>query len=118
MVNAKRGIKKIIKPITPLEISKKKINVISRDIIKAVNELLLEKYNGEYDVTILQKEIIERYKKNVGANAMHEDELFEKRQLNIEEVYRHAGWQVKYDRPAYSETFPASFNFKPIQPIK
>ncbi len=105
---------KKIKPITPDEVYKKKINVISPFIIKAVNELLLERYNGEYDITILQKDIIEKYHKIAGDNAMSDEELFKNKQLNIEQVYFHAGWKVTYDRPAYREDFPSSFNFKVI----
>ena len=38
--------------------------------------------------------------------------IFKKGWLNVEEMYREAGWQVTYDRPAYNETGYAYFYFK------
>ncbi len=102
----------MIKPITPKECGEQKINVILPEIIQAVNELLLEEYNGQYSVNILQKDIVSRYKKIAGENAISSDELYKKHQLDIEEVYRKAGWVVSYDKPAYNENYDAIFTFK------
>ncbi|WNL50712.1 hypothetical protein RPALISO_125 [Ruegeria phage RpAliso] len=32
--------------------------------------------------------------------------------LEIEDIYRQAGWKVAYDKPSYCENYPATFTFK------
>ncbi len=32
--------------------------------------------------------------------------------LDLEDVFRDAGWSVKYDQPAYNESYEATFTFK------
>ncbi len=38
--------------------------------------------------------------------------VFAKGWLEVEDIYRKAGWKVKYDKPAYSENYPATFKFE------
>ena len=38
--------------------------------------------------------------------------LFDNNWLDIEPIYRRAGWVVEYDKPAYCEDYPATFTFK------
>lgn len=42
---------------------------------------------------------------------MKRDELFDKGWMDIEPIYRKSGWRVEYDKPAYNETYPATFTF-------
>lgn len=39
-------------------------------------------------------------------------EVFANHWLDVEEVYRAQGWVVDYAKPAYNESYPASFTFK------
>ncbi len=32
--------------------------------------------------------------------------------LDVEDVYREAGWVVEYDKPGYCESYEATFTFK------
>jgi hypothetical protein len=41
--------------------------------------------------------------------------IFEKGLLDVETVYERAGWKVTYDKPAYNETYPATFRFVALQ---
>lgn len=41
-----------------------------------------------------------------------EQECFDRHYLDIEEIYSASGWVVKYDKPAYNEDYPATFEFK------
>ena len=43
---------------------------------------------------------------------LNRNEIFNKGWLNIEEVYRSAGWKVNYDKPAYNESYDAYFTFE------
>lgn len=59
-----------------------------------------------------KKILFQDIKKIAGENAISSDELYKKHQLDIEEVYRKAGWVVSYDKPAYNENYDAIFTFK------
>jgi hypothetical protein len=39
------------------------------------------------------------------------DAIFEHNWLDIEDIYRQAGWAVEYNAPAYNETFDETFKF-------
>jgi hypothetical protein len=93
-------------PISPDEIPAAKITIIPPEVFDAVNELLARKSTGKHSsITILQSEIVVEIKKRISTE-FHND------WLNFEDAYRAAGWEVEYDRPAYCETYPASFMFK------
>ena len=83
------------------------------EVFEAVNELLSRterNYAGERK--ILQKDIVkithDKFKDSTG-----ESVKFDYKWLDIEEHYRHQGWIVTYDKPAYSESYDAFFIFKP-----
>lgn len=43
--------------------------------------------------------------------AISTDEVYRRRLLDVEELYRASGWKVEYDKPAYCEDFEAYFKF-------
>lgn len=100
---------KKVKPITPDEIVNNLENIIPSSIILAVNQLLIEKYRGNGEVSIKQEDIIER--------AISIDEsltsniIFEKKYMDFEDLYRKSGWSVSYDKPGYNENYDAYFIF-------
>ena len=100
---------KKVKPITPDEIVNNLENIIPSSIILAVNQLLIEKYRGDGEVSVKQKDIIER--------AISIDEsltsniIFEKKYMDFEDLYRKSGWSVSYDKPGYNENYDAYFIF-------
>jgi len=90
-------------PISPKDIPAAKAVVIPPEVFDAVNELLAAKcVNG--GAIIKQHEIADAIKEKLGECKME--------WLNFEEVYREAGWGVKYDKPAYCETYDAFFEFR------
>lgn len=100
---------KKVKPISPDEVMSNLENIIPNSIILAVNQLLIEKYRGNGEVSIKQKDIIER--------AISIDEtltsniIFEKKYMDFEDLYRKSGWSVLYDKPSYRESYDAYFTF-------
>lgn len=97
-------------PITPAEARKKAETSIPQEVIEAVNELIAEKIgNGRY-VTLLQKEVVNRICKKMPT--VSAQILFDKHWLDFEDVFRRAGWQVEYDKPAYCETYEANWTFE------
>lgn len=97
-----------LKPITPVEASRRFANeIIPDEIIAAVNELIVQ--NLVKDIaTITQHEIVEL----AVLKGLKREDIFENRWLDIEEVYRAAGWTVGYDKPGYNESYKASFTFR------
>ncbi len=91
-------------PISPDEIPAAKPAVIPPEVFDVVNELLVLKSTGNNSITILQSEIVDEIRKRMPTYNIE--------WLNFEDAYRAAGWIVEYDRPAYCETYPASFTFQ------
>jgi len=98
-----------VKPITPDQAIEKHVKSIPDFVIESVNELISEKLSTETRyATILQKDIVERI---ISKSDVDKSEIFRNHWLDIEEIYRNAGWDVEYDSPAYCEHYDASFTF-------
>ena len=93
----------MIIPIRPDQIQA----VIPDEVTAVVNRMLAEKWNGKKAV-LKQKEVASRIAELMGVKT---DYLYKKNLLDIEEVYRQAGWKVKYDKPGYDESYDAFFVF-------
>ena len=99
------------RPITPAQASKKAAVNFPNEIINAVNNLISEKFSGRESVSIKQKDIISEARR-LGLE-IPDRELFDKGYLNLEPVYRKAGWTVGYEKPSYGDSdFDAYFTFK------
>lgn len=95
------------KPITPKEIGSK--NSFPEEVIDAFNELIPK--NGGI---VMQNEVIDLIISKMQANGkeVSREDVFKNRWLDVEAVYRKAGWKVEYDKPGYNETYEASFSFR------
>ena len=112
MIKSRRKIIiKPIKPISPNEVDSKRI--IPDEVIQVFNDLIVEKWDGDSAV-IKQDEAIERIESStaVSSHPLMRKELFQKRYLDIETLFIQAGWKIKYDKPAYNESFDAYWVFK------
>ncbi len=101
----------MINPITPQEAKETAASSIPQCIVAAINKLIAEKIGNNKSVKILQDDILEE----AGAGINNQDfrrQIFDKGWLNIENLYARFGWHVIYDKPAYCETYPATFEFK------
>lgn len=105
---------KDVKPITPKEVKENKINSIYPEIIQAVNNLISKKFDG-HSATIKKHEVISAYCKLKGVDNTEKvrGELYENHQLDFEDIFRKAGWEVKYESPDRDESFDEYFSFKP-----
>lgn len=95
------------KPITPDEVVAKKLDVVRPEIIEAANELIAKHWNGNYAKFTLD-ELCQLSRKKL---KMEKGQQFEDGELDIEPIFRKAGWKVDFDRPGYNETYPATFEF-------
>lgn len=95
-------------PISPEEVRKKRIDYIPAIIFEVFNELIISHFNGEKSV-VRQDDVLNKV--CTEESGLSRQTVFEKHYLDIEDFYREKGWKVEYDKPAYCETYPATFTF-------
>jgi len=97
-----------VKPISPADALANKINVIPPEMIQVVNDFLTKRFNGGNTVTIKQDELLEAFMK---VSTIPRQTIFDQHMLDFEPIYRKEGWTVYYDKPGYSETYGARYEF-------
>jgi hypothetical protein len=102
-----------VKPIKPEEILERKAETIPDEMFQAINELIALKWNGS-SATFRQDDLIEKYFEITGQSNLESNRqvLFNKHLLDFEDIYRKEGWHVYYNKPAYNESYHATFEFK------
>lgn len=81
-------------------------------VVESVNELLI-KYGASSHIVIKQKEIEELVVTRLGVSAQV---IYAEKWMDFEPVFRDAGWDVYYDKPAYCETYEPTFTFTKRKP--
>lgn len=100
-----------VKPITPDEISDVKFRTFPDEVIECWNSVILENWDPTSKVAhIKQEEVVQKLIEHVPGLTL--DDVFSKHYLDIEELYRKQGWKVKYDKPHYTESYKAYFEFR------
>jgi len=98
----------MVKPITPDMVTDVKKELLPDAVIEAWNEVIAKNWNGKTS-SFTQDEIVKRIVKKA---KIKRDKVFDKRYLDVEDIYETEGWNVHYDRPGYNETYNATFEFK------
>ena len=95
-------------PMKPSEVRAWKTEGIPEPVFEVSNRLIAEAWDGRMAIfaktlaaTLVAKSL-----------SITEQEVYNRHLLNVEESYRAEGWDVEYDRPAYNETYDATFTFK------
>lgn len=98
------------RPLAPSEVAKLKADSIPAGVIEAFNELIVENWNSSTrSARVTQDDAIARVELKTGASRA---EVYIKRWLDVEDVFRASGWEVEYSKPGYNEDGTASFTFK------
>ena len=97
----------MIKPIDPENVQEAKNCDIPDVIIKVVNEMIVEKWDGSSS-TIKQENIVKAVEKR---SEYTSEEIYNNKWMDFEDLFTRAGWKVKYDKPAYCESYDATFEF-------
>lgn len=95
-----------VKPIKVSEIDNRKNEAIPDVVFEVFNELIAKNYS-EGSSRIYQKDAV----KLMVEKGLDEDDIFDNHWLDVEGIYRKAGWKVEYDKPGYCETYDAYFVF-------
>lgn len=77
------------------------------EVIQVFNELIQKYWDGT-QARFKQDEAVGLITERMGQKPGF---LFENKYLDIEHLYRRAGWKVEYDKPGYNESYPATFTF-------
>lgn len=100
------------KPFSPQDVAKesidKKISNIPDFVIDAVNELLAIKYVAG-EAVFDQNEVIKEIQKRMD---IERHDIYSRKYLDFEEVFRKEGWEVTYHQGAYFEDWTPYFVFK------
>jgi hypothetical protein len=103
----------MVKPITPSEAKANAVSNIPDVVFEVVNELIVKGIGSNNHVTIKQDDImahiVERVKPEDGQ--AYRQTVYDNHWLDFESAYEKAGWSVTYDKPAYCESYPATFKF-------
>lgn len=95
-----------MKPITPSEARKR--THIPDVVIQAFNECI-QRGLGTHTADVKQSEVAARILQL--DPDMTRQQIFDNHWLDVEDVYREAGWKVEYDKPGYNEPGEAIFRF-------
>jgi DNA-binding response OmpR family regulator len=98
-----------VKPITPEEIEEATATRIPDVVYEVVNEQIAKNWRGN-SATIRQDAIVTALIRRPGT-AITKQQIFDGHWLDFEDAYREVGWEVVYDGPGYSESYPATFKF-------
>lgn len=98
----------MVKPITPKEALGKKQEQLPDEVLEAFNELIAANLKDR-ESTFKATDAVNLIRQKLEIKS---DAIYEKGYLDIEQIYRKAGWEVEYDQPAYCESYPATYTFR------
>ena len=105
----KRGRETTGIPITPDKVAKKLPPMIPPEVIDAFNELIVANMDENGSAKLMQDEVVALVLKKLPGTKR--EEVYDKKWLDVESIFRGVGWTVTYDKPAYCETYAAYFIF-------
>lgn len=101
-----KGEKMATKPVTPNDVVTIKKSLIPDEAIESFNELIAENFLDGHSQFTQKKVVARMVKKGLSTN-----DIYNKGWLDVEDIFRKAGWKVEYDKPGYNEDYEATFSF-------
>jgi hypothetical protein len=104
-----------VQPLTPSDVVSHKQLAMPDEVISSFNELIAQHYiNGrakikQEDVVIL---LLSKLMKAHPDKEVTRASIFHNNWLDVEDIYRKAGWSVVYDKPGYNENYAPTFTFE------
>jgi hypothetical protein len=99
-------------PISPDEIGQIR-SAIPDEVFDAFNEAIAANWDG-HSATIKQYDVATAALAKLQQRLPHmtREQMYQEHWLDVEPAYEAKGWHVRYDKPAYNETYPPVFIFK------
>ena len=94
-------------PIRPEDVAAAKMTDLPEEVIDVFNELIVATWDGR-SATVMQDEAAEEIATRLGVSRQ---EVFDRRLLDVEPIYRAFGWGVCYDKPGFNESYAPRFIF-------
>lgn len=104
-------MKNKIGPIKPEEVLSLKKEGIPDEVFEVFNALIAQSFRGG-QASIKLRDVVEMLE----GKGLKRDEAYQKGWLDIEGLYRKAGWKVVYDSPGYNESYDAYYVFSKGKP--
>lgn len=95
-----------VKPLTPGDVAKQKGESFPDAVLEAFNETIAANCVDGY-ATFTVDEVVKLMVKK----GLKRDQIFARHWLDVEDIYRKAGWKVVFDQPGYNESYQACFAF-------
>lgn len=95
-----------IRPISPEEVSREKLKNFPNEVMQSFNEEITQNFRGG-SATIRQDSVVNL----MVSKGLKRAEIYKNGWLDVEDIYRKAGWKVDYDKPAYNESYEPTFTF-------
>ncbi len=97
-------------PMDPSELLAEKVLIIPNEVFVIFNSLIAE--NAMRGVArVNQFDVVGRLEEL----GFDRKEIYKKKWLDVEELYRKKGWSVEYDKPGWNETYEPYFIFSAIK---
>lgn len=94
--------------ITPDEVVKLKSEVFPGEVITAFNNAIALAWNG-HSSTVFAADVAAEIANKLSIPV---SKVYELNYLDVEPIYRDAGWDVRYDKPGYDESYRSHFIFR------
>jgi hypothetical protein len=102
----------MVDAITPAQCPSHKAAGMPDGVMIAWNAVIAKNSKGNQSIHVGQEEIIAELMP-LTPDGNFRQHIFNENWLDVEPIYEAAGWEVVYDKPAYNETYAASFKFTP-----
>ena len=97
-------------PIKPQDVIEAKLQIMPDEVIECFNHFIAANWNG-HSAVIKQCDIVGRIVGILNLEPKDRKKIYDNHWLDVEDIYRKQGWIVKYDKPAYNESYEATFEF-------
>ena len=75
-------------------------------VLESFNELIVQNFSSG-SALVFQEDVVAL----MVQKGLNEDDIYKFKWLDVESIYRKAGWKVLYDKPGYNESGRAYFKF-------
>lgn len=102
-----------VQPISPQALAQAHAARIPDFVIEAFNELIVEKAGGHKRATFTLDVAIARVllKASAAGHECTSQSVLANKWMDVEGLFRKAGWKVDYDQPGYNESYTPVYTF-------
>jgi hypothetical protein len=93
-------------PLSPSEAADLQTEQIPDEVFIAFNGLIARNLRGGR-AFVFQKDVVEILEQQ----GIDRQQVYKTHWLDVEDSYRATGWDVKYDKPGFNETYEPNFTF-------